>query len=139
MTTPERSPRKPVIVRPAQGRRYDMGPMRAIFLADGAETAARYSISEWWLEPRTRGPGVHEHPDDHIFYVLAGTVSLMIDGGWTDATRGCVALIPGGTPHDFENRGDVECGFLNVNTPGGFEDAMPAIVAWFVEKPLGRL
>ena len=56
----------------------------------------RYSISEWWLEPRTKGPGAHSHADDHIFYVLAGTLSLFIDGKKTDATRGTYALIPGG-------------------------------------------
>jgi quercetin dioxygenase-like cupin family protein len=110
--------------------------MRAIFLADGEETDARYSISEWWLEPRTRGPGTHAHSDDHIFYVLAGTVSLLIDGEWTDATRGSYALIPGGVPHDFENRGSEECGFISINAPGGFERSMPGIVRWFADHPL---
>ena len=114
-----------------------MGRMRAIFRADGQETDSRYSISEWWLEPRTRGPGTHAHPDDHIFYVLKGTVSLQIDGEWTDATRGCYAVIPGGVPHDFENRDVEECGFISINTPGGFEEDMPGIVEWFAENPLG--
>src|SRR5579862_4360742 len=139
MSTPEQSLRKPLIVRPAQGRRYGMGRMQAIFLADGQETGDRYSISEWWLEPRTPGPGIHSHPDDHIFYVLTGTLSLFIDGEWTEATRGCCALIPGGLPHNFENRGEEECGFLNVNTPGGFEEDLPGIVQWFKENPLQAL
>jgi hypothetical protein len=38
MSTPERSVRKPLVVRPTQGRRYEMGRMWAIFLADGKET-----------------------------------------------------------------------------------------------------
>src|SRR5207253_3254376 len=54
--------RKTIIVAPEQGRVYSMGPMRAIFKADRDETAGRYSVSEWWLEPHTRGPGVHLHP-----------------------------------------------------------------------------
>ena len=33
-----------------------MGRISARFKADGAETAGRYSISEWWLEPNTKGP-----------------------------------------------------------------------------------
>jgi mannose-6-phosphate isomerase-like protein (cupin superfamily) len=113
--------------------------MRAIFFADGAETDSRYSISEWWLEPRTRGPGIHAHPDDHIFYVLVGTVSLVIDGERTDAPRGSYVLIPGGVPHDFENRGTDECGFISINAPGGFEQMMPRIVKWFVENPAGEV
>jgi hypothetical protein len=39
-----------------------MGRIAAIFKADGTETQGRYSISEWWLEPRTQGPGAHSHP-----------------------------------------------------------------------------
>ena len=50
----ERPLRKPLVVRPAQGRRYEMDRMRAIFLADEKETDSRYSISEWWLQLRTR-------------------------------------------------------------------------------------
>jgi quercetin dioxygenase-like cupin family protein len=137
MSDPQRAVRKPLVVAPGQGRTYDMGRMRAIFLADGEETDARYSISEWWIEPRTRGPGTHAHPDDHIFYVLAGTVSLLIDGEWTDAIRGSYALIPGGVPHDFENRGSEECGFISINAPAGFERSMPGIVKWFADHPLG--
>ena len=36
-----------------------MGRIGAVFKADGEETAGRYSISEWWLEPNTQGPGAH--------------------------------------------------------------------------------
>jgi quercetin dioxygenase-like cupin family protein len=131
------SSRKVLVVRPDQGRKYHMGRMRAVFFADGAETNARYSISEWWLEPRTRGPGTHSHPEDHIFYILSGTVSLLIDGERTDAPRGSYALIPGGVRHDFENHGTDECGFISINAPAGFEQMMPRIVQYLAEKPLG--
>lgn len=137
MHTSEGHDRKPLVVRPDQGRKYDMGRMRAVFFADEHETAARYSISEWWLEPRTRGPGVHSHPDDHIFYVLTGTLSLLIEGDRMDAPRGSYALIPGGVRHDFENHGGEECGFISINAPAGFEKMMPNIVEWFAENPLG--
>jgi quercetin dioxygenase-like cupin family protein len=131
--------RRPLIITPDQGRKYNMGRMRAVFFADGDETAARYSISEWWLEPRTPGPGTHSHPEDHIFYVLTGTLSLFIEGERTDAPRGSYALIPGGVRHTFENHGAKECGFISINTPAGFEKMMPSIVQWFVENPIGTL
>ena len=137
MSNPDSDGRRPLIVQPGQGRKYDMGRMRAVFLADGDETATRYSISEWWLDPRTTGPGAHSHPEDHVFYVLAGTLSLLIDGQRTDAPRGSYAVIPGGIRHDFENHGSEECGFLSINAPGGFEQAMPGIVEWFAQNPLG--
>ncbi|AVP99964.1 cupin domain-containing protein [Ahniella affigens] len=112
-----------------------MGRLDAIFKADGAESANRYSISEWWLEPRTRGPGAHRHDEDDVFYVLEGTMSFLLADRWIDADRGTLVLVPGGTVHDFENRSDVRAGVLNVSVPGGFEPEMPAIAQWFRERP----
>jgi len=106
-----------------------MGRMRAVFKDDTDETASRYSVSEWWLEPRTRGPGVHAHPDDHVFYVIAGTLSVRLDDDWRDAANGSYVVIPGGTPHTFENRGSVPTGFISFNSPGGFEARMADIAA----------
>jgi mannose-6-phosphate isomerase-like protein (cupin superfamily) len=129
--------RKALILAPGQGRLYSMGRMRAVFIADTVETDSRYSVSEWWLEPNTKGPGTHSHPEDHVFYVLEGTVSIAVDGEWAHAVRGSYALIPGGTPHHFENHGFVRCGFISLNVPGGFELKLPEIVEWFAENPLG--
>jgi len=116
--------RKPIIVPPEQGRVYAMGRMRAIFKADCDESAGRYSVSEWWLEPRTRGPGVHKHSEDHVYYVLGGTLSVRVNDDWSHATKGTYVVIPGGTPHDFENQGSVASGFISFNSPGGFEERM---------------
>jgi len=121
--------RKPIVVAPGQGRAYPMGRMRAVFKADGKESADGYSVSEWWLEPLTRGPPVHQHEEDHVFYVIAGTLSLHLDGDWSQAPRGTYAVIPGGTPHTFENRGPVRAGFISFNSPGGFEERVPDIAA----------
>jgi quercetin dioxygenase-like cupin family protein len=129
--------RKALILAPGQGRLYSMGRMRAIFVADTAETDSRYSVSEWWLEPNTKGPGSHAHPEDHVFYVLEGTVSIAIDGEWSHAVQGSYALIPGGMPHYFENHGSARCGFISLNVPGGFELKLPGIVEWFAANPLG--
>lgn len=115
-----------------------MGRIRALFKADGAETANRYSISEWWLEPHTQGPGAHSHAEDDVFYVLEGTMSFLIGERWVDAPKGAFVLAPAGTTHDFENRGEVRAGVLNFSTPGDFEKAMPEIAAWFLEHPPGH-
>ncbi len=114
-----------------------MGRIRAVFKADGEETADRYSASEWWLEPRTGGPGAHSHDDDHLFYVIAGTLSVCVDGAWSDLASGSYATIPGGTLHTFENRGSEPAGFISFNAPGGFETKManiaPALAAMDLE------
>lgn len=125
------------IIAPDQGRRYPMGRMRAVFKADGAETGGRYSLSEWWLEPRTLGPTAHEHADDHVFYVIAGTLSVKLaDGAWSSAPRGSYVLIPAGVAHAFENQGDEPVGFISFNVPGGFEEKMEGIAAWMAAEDL---
>lgn len=135
--SPAEASRKPVILGPAEGRAYPMGRIAALFKADGLETAGHYSISEWWLEPHTQGPGAHSHPEDDTFYVIEGTMSFLVDGAWMDAPRGSFILVPGGQVHDFENRSNQRAGLLNFSAPGNFEPAMPAIAAWFSEHPPG--
>lgn len=128
--------RKPIIIAPEQGRVYEMGRMRAIFKADGEQAAGRYSVSEWWLEPATRGPGVHSHEDDHVYYVIAGTLSVRLHDEWSQASTGSYILIPGGTPHDFENRSSARAGFITFNYPGGFEERMPDIASFLAAEDL---
>lgn len=129
--------RSALILPPGAGRSYPMGRIAAVFKADGAETAHRYAISEWWLEPHTQGPGAHAHAEDDLFYVLEGTMSFLVGEHWTDAAPGSFVLVPGGTRHDFQNRGDVRSGVLNISVPGGFEPAMPDIADWFAAHPPG--
>lgn len=137
MDTLQSSSRRPIVLSPGEGRAYPMGRISAVFKADGDETASRYSVSEWWLDACTQGPGVHSHEEDDLFYVLEGTMSIYVGTEWIDAPKGAFVLIPGGTKHDFENRGNVRAGVLNFSTPGAFEPAMPAIAEWFAKNPPG--
>lgn len=127
--------RQPVVLLPGQGRAYAMGRIAAVFKADGEETRGKYSISEWWLEPKTKGPGAHAHAEDDIFFVIEGTMSVLIGDYWVQAERGAFVLVPGGVVHDFENRGQVRSGVLNLSIPGEFEPHMPSIVEWFRQHP----
>lgn len=123
--------RAPVVVRPGDGRAYEMGALRAVFKADGDETRRQYSISEWWLDPYTRGPGAHQHDEDDVFFVLEGTLSFFVGGEWIDAPQGSLVIAPAGTPHDFENRTAERAGALNLSVPGDFEPHMQGIAEWF--------
>ena len=132
------SPRTAIVLAPGEGRVYPMGRIGVVFKADGDETASRYSISEWWLEPNTQGPGAHAHPEDDVFYIIEGTMSFLVTDAWIDAARGAFMLVPGGSTHDFENRSDARAGVLNLSVPGGFEQHMPGIVEWFAKHPPGN-
>jgi quercetin dioxygenase-like cupin family protein len=130
----KKNERTPIQRAPGAGREYAMGPVRAVFKADGDETKGQYSISEWWLEPNCTGPGAHSHDEDDVFYVIEGTMSFFVGGKWIDAPKGSLVIAPGGTPHDFENRTAERAGALNVSVPGEFEPAMEGIAEWFRER-----
>jgi len=134
MTANGATGRRPIVLAPGEGRRYEMGRLEAVFKADGDETGDAYSISEWWLDPRTAGPGAHSHPEESVFIVLEGTMSVLVDDTWIDAPRGSFVLIPGAVPHDFENRSGERAGMLSLSIPGPFEPRMPAIADWFQER-----
>ena len=118
-----------------EGRAYAMGQMSSVFKADGEETRDTYSISEWWLDPHTPGPGVHSHEaNDDVFYVLEGTLRFTVGDQQVDARPGAFLRVPAGVPHDFANTSDARAGLLNFYIPGGFEQDMPAIVEWFAAQ-----
>jgi mannose-6-phosphate isomerase-like protein (cupin superfamily) len=127
--------RRPVVLGPGEGRAYPMGRISAVFKASGEDAAQRYAISEWWLEPHTKGPGAHAHPEDDVFYVIAGTLHVLVDTDWIEASAGSFVLVPGNVTHDFENRGSERAGALNISAPGNFEEHMPGIARWFAEHP----
>jgi mannose-6-phosphate isomerase-like protein (cupin superfamily) len=125
---------EPIILANGQGRVYKCGSMTAVFKADESETNEKYSVSEWWLEPDSDGPGAHSHEDnDEIFYVIEGSPSILVGDEWIDSKRGDFLRIPAKTMHDFANRTKERCGLLNFFIPGGFERNMPSIVKWFDE------
>src|SRR5262249_5204873 len=81
-------------------------------------------------EGRTEGPGAHSHAEDDIFYVIEGTMSVLIGDRWVDAPSGSFVLVPGGMTHDFQNRSGQRAGILNFSIPGNFETEMSAIAEW---------
>ena len=121
-----------LVLPPGHGRHYACGPMHSVFLADGAETGDRYSVSIWFVTPGQPGPGAHTHDaNEELFYVVEGTMTFLVGDVYVDAAAGTFLRIPAGVMHDFENRTSMPAAALNVFIPGGFEATMPAIVEWY--------
>ena len=119
-----------------QGRVYDCGTMTSIFKADENETSENYSISEWWLEANSHGPGAHSHDaNDEVFYGIKGITSILVGDQRVEIKKGTFIRIPAKTVHDFANHTHKKSGVLNFFIPGGFEKNMPAIVEWFRAHP----
>lgn len=133
------SHREPIYLPREAGRRYELGAMQAVFKADGHETSDRYAVSEWWLDPHTDGPGPHAHAsNDEIFIALMGRPSVLAGDDWYAMESGSTIVIPAGIEHDFANRTDERAGLLNIFVPGGFEENMPEIVAWYANQEQNR-
>ena len=127
-----------IILGPGEGRSYAMGRLQASFKVDAAAEGRSYALSEWWCDPGFTGVGAHLHEaNDEVFYVIEGRAEILVGDTWHILERGGFARIPAGVTHDFRNSGTMRCGLLNVYVPGGFESAMPGIVAWFADHPDG--
>ena len=124
-----------ILVSPGEGRQYQCGPMHASFLADGAESEDRYSVSIWRVAPHSAGPGPHRpETNEELFYVIEGTITFIVGDQRVDAPAGSFLRVPAGMMHDFENNTARPAGVFNVYIPGGFEARMPAIVEWYRAK-----
>lgn len=113
---------EPIVLEPGGGRAYDVGAMRGVFKADGAETADRYCASEWTVDAGGAGPGPHRHEaNEEVFFVTRGTLWFLVGDDWIEAPCGTFLRIPPGVTHDFQNRGSEPASAFNVFLPGGFE------------------
>jgi quercetin dioxygenase-like cupin family protein len=92
-------------------------------VASAAQTRGAFAIVEHDLPPRTLGSPVHTHAtEDEHSIVLSGTLTAQIGDEIVEAGPGAVVSKPRGVPHAFWNAGDETVRFVEVITPGGFED-----------------
>src|SRR5438067_8122852 len=61
--------------------------------------------------------GMHTHVVDQIFYVLAGTMSIEIEGQQYDCPPGSLIVFPAGVPHRNWNAGTEATVHLAFNAP----------------------
>jgi mannose-6-phosphate isomerase-like protein (cupin superfamily) len=120
-----------VVFQPGEGERHPIGAASTTTIKATSEaTAGRFFISENDLEPGFPGPPPHVH-DELVdsFYVLEGTLDLVVgEERVTLGTGGFACVLPG-TRHTFSNSSDSRVRFLNINAPGGFERYMRELAA----------
>jgi mannose-6-phosphate isomerase-like protein (cupin superfamily) len=62
-----------------------------------------------------------------VFFVLAETMSFLVDTQWIEAAPGSLISVPGNVTHDFENRGSERAGVLNVKMAGNCRNQLAAL------------
>jgi quercetin dioxygenase-like cupin family protein len=88
------------------------------WLLDHTSGGEHCSIN-WIRTPAGGGSpaGMHTHAVDQIFYILAGTMNLEIEGKEYQAGPGSLVVFPAGVPHRNWNGGSEPTIHLAVNAP----------------------
>jgi quercetin dioxygenase-like cupin family protein len=91
------------------------GPLT--FKARGEQTGGAMTVFES-IAPPGEGPPLHLHAaEDEVVYVLEGRLRVRLGEVVHDAPAGSFVFIPKGTPHTWQNAGDVAARLLFVFTP----------------------
>jgi mannose-6-phosphate isomerase-like protein (cupin superfamily) len=82
-------------------------------------SGGKHCSINWIRTPAGGGSpaGMHTHVVDQIFYILAGTMSLEIEGREYQAGPGSLVVFPAGVPHRNWNGGSEPTVHLAFNTP----------------------
>jgi len=103
----------------------------------GAQTDGALALAETTLAADHAGPPLHRHRDTHdIFYILEGTLTLLLDGEERRLGPGGLACVAPGVAHTFRNDGDRPARFLNITTPSGQEHLVEALATAARSAPL---
>jgi quercetin dioxygenase-like cupin family protein len=87
------------------------------------DTGGAFGLVEHDLPSRQLGSPVHTHErEDEYSYVLSGRLSAQVGDAVLHADPGTVIAKPRGIPHAFWNAEIETVRFLELITPGGFEE-----------------
>ena len=83
------------------------------------KSGAQHCSINWIRTPSGGGSpaGMHTHAVDQIFYIVAGTMNLEIEGTEYQAGPGSLVVFPAGVPHRNWNGGSEATIHLAFNTP----------------------
>ena len=108
-----------VVVRGAEAETIGQPPQTVRLLADSSSTNDKLSTQRVTLTGGADGAAPHHHSRSaELFYVLGGTVKLLIGTSVVTANRGDLVVIPPGLPHAFAAARRSDTDLLIVITPG---------------------
>jgi len=112
---------KITVILPDTGKQFDLGVGRAITKIPSEITHGMFAQMELIEFPGYKTPlHVHDHTTE-VFYVVEGTLTVLIDGVLQTVEPGGFVFIPQGTPHAQGNFTDSDLRTIVTFYPGGFE------------------
>jgi mannose-6-phosphate isomerase-like protein (cupin superfamily) len=88
------------------------------FKAVAAQTGGDFSLMERTVPPGARMPPAHRHDTcSEAFFVLAGTITFLLDDGQVTGGPGDFLLVPRGAGHTFGNRSAEPARLLVLHAP----------------------
>jgi quercetin dioxygenase-like cupin family protein len=101
---------------------YDRRSNELLIADDSGVTGA--SVGLVVIPPGEGSPsGLHTHAFDQIFYILSGTMHVVIDGSDYRPDAGTLVIFPAGVPHRNWNAGTGPVVHLAINAPFPDPDA----------------
>ena len=127
---------RPVVVKPGEGESFGKGAALSRVIATSEATEGRFTIIDTTIPPGFPGPPPHFHRQlTDSFYILEGTLTVQMGEEFVDLVEGTYLCVPPNHVHSFSNRSDAPTRFLNINSPGGWENYVRQIARLMNDGP----
>jgi quercetin dioxygenase-like cupin family protein len=101
-----------------------IGDLEVNYIASAGATGGALDMFEFVVPAGARVPAPHFHKEvDEVVYVLAGTLTMTLDGTARELKAGDSYVVPRGAVHHFVNRHADTVRALSVQTPGSIGPA----------------
>ena len=120
-----------ILRRGDEGELIELGPNARGRVKVGADDAiGSVTVIDFELAAESAGPPPHLHERiTDSFWVLEGTLTVLIDGEEQEASAGSHVVVPPGNVHSVSNPSAEPVRFLNISTPGGLERYLRELAA----------
>jgi mannose-6-phosphate isomerase-like protein (cupin superfamily) len=119
-----------VLLRRGEGEHLDLGPAQGRIKVGADHGLGSVAVVEVELGAESPGPPPHFHAVlTDSFYVLDGTLTVLLGAEERQARAGSYALVPPGNVHTVSNPGGEPVRFLNVSVPGGLDRYLRELAA----------
>jgi mannose-6-phosphate isomerase-like protein (cupin superfamily) len=120
-----------ILRRGDEGELIELGPNARGRVKVGADDAiGSVTVIDFELAPESAGPPLHLHERiTDSFWVLEGTLTVLMDGEEREAAAGSHVVVPPGNVHSVSNPSAEPVRFLNISTPGGLERYLRELAA----------